>query len=376
MILSLPRRPVRDALPECFYLAFNPERSGPLSSIQEFKLESQTNTSQLLTRLRESENLYEQVEILSTLVRLKGLTFDTGFGQPEQTVTVAQLLNEIYIKAGKLKWWAIARRVAGLYDKMAINLADVVTDILVRQKQIAIGKSYSEASLITKPLTPPEIMEKIREFCREDIRDRMLTQEILIYLSLLIKAEPQLFNGLLTLRVGYLILLITSELAQEFNVAQDEAYERLMQLSPHEIQTRLYQVLVGYAGLDKALFRQESLHVKQQDKDIDWVVQLDAEETKPTTENWRRKRQLDGSLNRIPKNFYPSVWKVLQHCRGLVIGDKLERRNRLDSELLLAEMTPGEKNFALQVEHLLNKIQAPEYRQGECGSPDGTGSDR
>jgi phosphorylase kinase alpha/beta subunit len=46
-----------------------------------------------------------------------------------------------------------------------------------------------------------------------------------------------------------------------------------------------------------------------------------------------------------------------------VIGDKLDRRNRLDSELLLAETTPGEKNFALQVEHLLNKMQAPEYRQ-------------
>jgi phosphorylase kinase alpha/beta subunit len=26
-------------------------------------------------------------------------------------------------------------------------------------------------------------------------------------------------------------------------------------------------------------------------------------------------------------------------------------------------MTPGEKNFALQIEHLLNKIVAPEYRQ-------------
>jgi phosphorylase kinase alpha/beta subunit len=35
----------------------------------------------------------------------------------------------------------------------------------------------------------------------------------------------------------------------------------------------------------------------------------------------------------------------------------------LESELLLAEMTPGEKNFALLVEHLLNKIQAPEYHQ-------------
>ncbi len=30
---------------------------------------------------------------------------------------------------------------------------------------------------------------------------------------------------------------------------------------------------------------------------------------------------------------------------------------------MLSEMTSGERNFALLVEHLLNKIEAPEYRQ-------------
>ncbi|MBA3920795.1 MAG: glycosyl hydrolase family 15, partial [Nostocaceae cyanobacterium] len=56
-------------------------------------------------------------------------------------------------------------------------------------------------------------------------------------------------------------------------------------------------------------------------------------------------------------------WQVMKHCKGLIIGDKLERRNRLDSEVILSEMTAGEKNFALRVEHLLNKIESPEYRQ-------------
>jgi phosphorylase kinase alpha/beta subunit len=65
----------------------------------------------------------------------------------------------------------------------------------------------------------------------------------------------------------------------------------------------------------------------------------------------------------VPKNFYPDIWQLLQHCKGLVIGDKLERRNRLESELILSEMTPGEKNFAMRIDHLLNKIQAPQYRQ-------------
>lgn len=355
--------PVQDAHPAAVYLAFNPDRNFPLSITQEFKLEIETEITLVLKSLRQSDNLYEQFELLSTLVRLKGFEFDTGLGQPLRRVTVEQLLNEIYFKAAELKLWAVLRGVAGLYDKMSINLADAVTDILVRQKQIAVGRAYSEASLITQPLSPQELMEKLREFCREDIRDRVLTQEILIYLSLLIKSEPALFDGLLTLRVGYLILLLTTKLAQERNITQDEAYGQLMQLSPHTIQTRLYQVLKGYNNINQTLFQQESLQVSQQEKDIDWAIQTDHLEEALATEDWWHKRQLDGSLNRVPKHFYPQVWNLLKHCKGLVIGDKLERRNRLESELLLAEMTPGEKNFALQVEHLLNKIQAPEYRQ-------------
>jgi phosphorylase kinase alpha/beta subunit len=326
------------------------------------KLESETDISLLLKSLRHSDNLYEQFELLSTLVKLKGFNFDTGLGQPKRMVTVQHLLNELYGKASDLKLWAILRGVAGLYDKMTINLADAVTDILVRQKQIAVGRAYSEASLIAQPLSPQELMEKVREFCREDIRDRVLTQEMLIYLSLLIKSEPKLFDGLLTLRVGYLILLITSELARERHLSQDEAYEQLVQLSPHEIQTRLKTVIMGYDNINQALFQQESLRISPQTA-IDWSVQSIPEDAKPAEEDWWRKRQMDGALNRVPNEFYPQVWTVLKHCRGLVIGDKLERRNRLESELLLAEMTPGEKNFALMVEHLLNKIQAPEYRQ-------------
>src|SRR5690606_20935451 len=40
-----------------------------------------------------------------------------------------------------------------------------------------------------------------------------------------------------------------------------------------------------------------------------------------------------------------------------------ERRNRMESALVLSDTTPGEKSFALWLEHLLNKIGAAEYRQ-------------
>ncbi|MEG3939270.1 glycoside hydrolase family 15 protein [Microcoleus sp. S36b_A3] len=359
--------PVTGAVETPTYLSYNPEKTWPLGHTQEFKLECETNPQLLLTSLQNSENLYEQIELLHTLIRLKGLNFDTGFGGAEATVEVVDLLNEVYTKAGESSQskiqWAVVRHAAGLLDKVDISLSDAVTDILVKQKQIAVGKAYSEDSLISRPGSYTEIMDKIREFCGEDVRDRVLTQEILIYLGLLIKAEPQLFKGLLTLRVSYFILLLTSELARELRVTQNEAYEYLMQLSPFEIKNRLRQVLAEYEEMNQILKQQESLRVKQPEKDIEWVVASVFEEPKMPAGGWRRKRQMEGAVNRVPKDFYPSVWGLLRHCKGLIIGDKLERRNRLDSDIILAEMTPGEKNFALQIEHLLNKIVAPEYRQ-------------
>ncbi|NJR65923.1 MAG: glycosyl hydrolase family 15, partial [Leptolyngbyaceae cyanobacterium CRU_2_3] len=308
-------------------------------------------------------NLYEQISLLQTLSQLKGSGFDTGFGGPGRRITLSDLLDEVYTKASQTQLWTIIRQAAGLLNKVDIGLADAVATILIWGKQIAVGKAYSEASLITSPLPPTDIMEKIQEFCSSDVREYALTQEIILYLSVLIKTDPHLFNGLLTLRVGYLILLITSNLATEIQGTQDEAYEHLMRLSPFEIRTRLRQVLAEYEDSNQALIQQESLQISQQ-QPIAWVVSPEAQGSEtPASLDWWQQRQRDGAVNRVPKGFYPNVWRVMEHCKGLVIGDKLDRRNRLDSELLLAEMTPGEKNFALRIEHLLNKIQAPEYRQ-------------
>ncbi|HLO86831.1 MAG TPA: glycoside hydrolase family 15 protein [Nostocaceae cyanobacterium] len=354
----------KNAAPRCYHLAFHAEKNWRLGHTQEFQMECETNLSLLLDHLQCSENIYEQIELLQTLARLKGLEFDTGYGGPSYPVKVGDLLDEVYTKAGDLGLWAVVRRAAGLRQMVDIGLSDAVTSILVRGKQISVGRAYSEASLITVPMSHTEIAEKINHFCREDIRDRVLTQEILIYLGALIKSEPELFKGLLTLRVGYLILLIASEIARELRVTQDEAYDHLMQLSPYEVKTRLQQVLVAYTPISNLLRQQESLHVKQKESDIAWIVEpVISEEIETPDGGWRRYRQAEGALNRVPKNFFKQVWLLMQHCKGIVIGDKLERRNRLESELMLSEMTAGERNFALKIEHLLNKIEAPEYRQ-------------
>jgi phosphorylase kinase alpha/beta subunit len=345
----------------------------PLTTSQEFNLESATDLRWLLSTLRQTDNIYQQVELLHRLVKLQGLQFDTGWS--EHPVTLEQLLTEVYYRAGKNQPspnWAVVRYSAGLLGKVDMSLSDAVTEILVRGKQVAVGMAYSEDSLIDAPIAHADLVEKIDTFCREDIRDRVLTQEILIYLSLLIKAEPRLIDGMLTLRVGYLILLITSEIAIEQQLTQDEAYELLMTLSPFEIKSRLRQVAlecaVDYRKVDnetitfgdRLVFQQESLHLS---KNIQWNLQGDEVPLPLPVGGWLRQRRRDGAVNLLGANFYPSIWLLLEHCPGIIVGDKLEKRNRLESLPILAEMTVGERNFALRVEHLLNKITAPEYRQ-------------
>ncbi|MEM9244548.1 MAG: glycoside hydrolase family 15 protein [Cyanobacteria bacterium P01_F01_bin.153] len=374
--INMTQQAITSALPDTNLLRFDPAQTRSLDNRQELEIESEGASWGLLERLRHSVNLYEQVEIVGNLMRLESLDFETGLGQG-RSATVRELLEELYARAARgipvavaegapperQVYWAIVRRTAGLLGRANNGLSDAVTDLLVRQKVIAVGRAYSEDAIIDRPMTKREVAEQIDRFCGEDIRDRVLSQEILIGLGVLIRTDPKLFKGFLTLRTSYFILLLVSELGRDLLVTPDEAYEQLMEQNPFEIAIRLRQVLQGYQGATQALQSQESLHIKQTERPIEWILLPDRDEALPPAGSWVRQREIDGSVNRVPPKFYNQVWQLLQHCKGIVIGDKLERRNRLDSARLLAEMTPGETNFARQVEHLLNKIDAPTYRQ-------------
>jgi phosphorylase kinase alpha/beta subunit len=107
----------------------------------------------------------------------------------------------------------VLRRIAGLRGWFDPGLEEAVTNLLVRQKHVLVGKAYSPESLITEPMGNQAIAERIARFSREDVRQRVLAQEILLSLDNLVKLEPQLLRGFLTVRVGYLILLLTAEVA-------------------------------------------------------------------------------------------------------------------------------------------------------------------
>ena len=332
----------------------------PLSAKEEQELEREDiSIGELAERLWRSSSLEEQGEVLEQLVRRLGPDSRLQGPAGSQPVRLQNLLEEVYRRALTKADWHVVRRVAGALNLVHPQLEDALTDLLVRQKQVVVGRNYTSDSRISEPQGSASIAAMIRRFSGEDCREWMLQQELLLALDSLARHEPALLSGSLTLQLGQLLLLLTGELASAAALNPIDAFEALCAQPPHAIQRRLRAVLADLEHAKASLQRQEQLHVSGR---VRWDVPDPLREL-PKGGCWLQHRLRLGALGRVPRDFYPGIWDLLHHCRGIVIGDKLDKRNRLDSGPLLSEKTPGERNFAALVDHLLSKIEAPDYRQ-------------
>lgn len=200
---------------------------------------------ELFAMLRESDSLDEQGDILQYLVANKGLDFNTGMLDHGNVVTVRDLLKGLYEKACQQKMWGLVRHAAGMLRKRFEDLAKAVTDLLVRQKQITIGMPPHNEHTITAPLPESDLRLLIHEAYGADDSSAMLTQELLIYLAMFIRTEPQLFMEMLRLRVGLIIQVMATELCRTLSCDGDEASDHLLNLSPFEMKNLLHHIISG-----------------------------------------------------------------------------------------------------------------------------------
>jgi phosphorylase kinase alpha/beta subunit len=349
------------AVPESHpvWLSSDRAQARPLAVATASAWRQEPDNSRLLELLGSSRNPYEQIELLGLLWQRLGPDADTGSGG-----SVRQLTEAIYARAHRGRLWGVLRRAAGLLGKVDETLADAVADIVSRQHQLSVGHAYSNAAVIDRPMSNAEIMDRIRAYCGDDLREQVLIQEIVLCLGMLIKADPARFRGTLTIRAWHLLLLLTASLARELGITQGEAFDILLEQSPHAILERLRRVVIDAEATYRDLTHVESLHHEGEVFGLKRVRFSAADDPQRTgSEDWAAWREANGILTRLPEDFHPRVWNILRHCQGLIIGDRLDTRNRLDSATVLGDTTPAEKSFALRVEHLLNGIQAPEYRQ-------------
>ncbi|XP_033335576.1 putative phosphorylase b kinase regulatory subunit alpha isoform X5 [Megalopta genalis] len=326
-----------------------------------------TEVEELLSMLRETESLEEQGDILQYLVDSQGLYFNTGMLEEGHPVLIKDLLKDLYEKACQQKMWGIVRHTAGMLGKRVEDLAKAVTDLLVRQKQVTVGMPPTNEHTIVAPLPENELRVLIHQAYGDDESTAMLTQELLVYLAMFIRTEPQLFHEMLRLRVGLIIQVMATELSRTLICTGEEASEHLLNLSPFEMKNLLHHIMsgkefaissVGRGNFSVISCKSSRVSKKSQIGGFLSPDQTDGSETEPDRQGqWLRRRRLDGALNRVPRDFYPRVWQVLERCQGLAIEGRVLPQN------LTQEMTPGELKFALAVETVLNTIPQPEYRQ-------------
>uniref|UniRef100_A0A8C0XY06 Phosphorylase b kinase regulatory subunit n=1 Tax=Castor canadensis TaxID=51338 RepID=A0A8C0XY06_CASCN len=346
----------------------------------------------LVEQLKDCSNLQDQADILYILYVIKGPNWDTNLSG-QHGVTVHSLLSELYGKAGMNQEWGLIRYISGLLRKKVEVLAEACADLLSHQKQLTVGlPPEPREKTISAPLPPEELTKLIYEASGQDISIAVLTQEIVVYLAMYVRAQPSLFVEMLRLRIGLIIQVMATELARSLNCSGEEASESLMNLSPFDMKNLLHHILSGKEfGVERsvrpihsstsspAISIHEVGHTGVTKTERSGITRLRSEmkqrsstPSSPTGTSssdsgghhigwgeqqgqWLRRRRLDGAINRVPVGFYQKVWKILQKCWLQVCP--------VSHCWSLWQMTPHEIKFAVHVESVLNRVSQPEYRQ-------------
>uniref|UniRef100_A0A8C5NES1 Phosphorylase b kinase regulatory subunit n=1 Tax=Gouania willdenowi TaxID=441366 RepID=A0A8C5NES1_GOUWI len=358
-----------------------------------------TDFAALVRHLKECPTLQDQADILYILFLMKGGNWLVELSGPGQGgVSVCSLLEELYLQAGASKEWGLIRYISGILHKRVEVLAEACTDLISHHKQLTVGlPPQPRERVITVPLPPEELNTLIYEASGQDISIAVLTQEIMVYLAMYVRSQPDLFGDMLRLRIGLIMQVMATELARSLHCSGEEASESLMSLSPFDMKNLLHHILSGKEfGVERSMRPIQSTatspaisihelgHTGATKTERTGIHKLKSEIkqrcSSPSTPSgmlspvstgpvdgqlhweerqgqWLRRRRLDGAINRVPMGFYQKVWKILQKCHGLSIDGYF-----LPSSTT-REMTIGEIKFAVQVESVLNHVPQPEYRQ-------------
>jgi len=276
------------------------------------KFESTPTWPGLIDALKQTDTLAGQSQLLGLLWKREGPHFCLPEG-----ATVKERLEKLSRQAGGLRHWSVVRYCSSILKKLVDSISPNITSVLVGGKQIAIGSFGGPEVVIDHPLTPKEIHSLLYNNI-SDPYEAVMQQEIILYLGRLISTTPQLFQGILKIRIGS--ILQAMRLYSQFQ----EEDTHLEGLSPSQLRKLMYRVLTD-DGLD-----------------------------------CMQRRQIEGALCRVPEEFYDKVWQILRRLPG---GISISGLLLTASSMVTTKSTQYELDFVLLVESILAKITSPQYRQ-------------
>lgn len=326
---------------------------------RQFQQINDSSDEELVSRLTEHVNPLVTAEVLHVLFNRHGLNFEFKFRG--ELSTVGALCENYYDMACSAHNWSLVRRMADLLGKVDSRVEDSLLEIIIRQKRLSVGRTYTEEATFSRPHSNDSIIAVIRTYGGKSPAQSILAQEILLHLGYLLKSEPELFENILTLRLWYFIQLLVGKTGREHKQSFTRAYEHLLTLAPNQIMNMLREVLGSLSNQLEHLHHQELLSASGIPTVKPNIMDDDSRNSAGISdwEDWRKKA---GSLVRLSPQFYIDIWHILSRCEGLVIGDKYSLGCRIGSEIT-HDSTPGERSFELLIEGEINNIDSPGYRQ-------------
>lgn len=328
-------------------------------TVQKLKQLDTHDDGSLIHALVHNADRCVQSYALSLLWSRNGKDFRFVYEGEERELSL--IAEQLYTSATLCHDWSVVRRIAQITGKYDDRLEDVLLDIIIRHKRLAVGRAYSEKAMFYKPQDSSSIVKTIEESCGNNAAESVLTQEIILHVGHLIRNEQQLFKNMLTLRTWSFVQLLVGHISRLKGLPIGDAYEYLLCLAPHDIYDHLRTILKSYTREIAELDELETLHASGIPS-LESIQPLSSAKEVSSVEDWADWRQHIGAIGGLPSSFYEDVWYLLQQCNGLVIGDKYSVQNRIGSELTL-DSTAGERSFELRIDGLLQSIPAPDYRQ-------------
>jgi len=238
-------------------------------------------THELVNLLGNLRHLYGQIQVFGLLLFREGPDFQID-GQ-----TITQKLEALSQEAVRTRYWGALRYSSSLLKRTVNSLAPCATQIIVNGKSLTVGTIGIEPEIFSKPTTPQEIQAAIyHKVLPYSVTGAVLQQEMILYCGKLIATKPELFTGILVLRMPWIVR--TLELYNKFIEPGDTT--SIDNQPPSKVRRLLHDVLLVTSGLK------------------------DRSQSGVLTDH--QIKQLNGSLLRVPDNFYSSIWQILYKCLG------------------------------------------------------------
>ena len=271
-------------------------------------------------------------------------------------VTFMRVLDDVYTKAKMAHQWLLVRLTYALRGKPSPDVAEAVSDIMVRRIGLVVGSDPDSESHIRSPLTIDELVEVVKG-TSDDLLEQALTLEMITSIGSLIRTQPELFDGLRTIRMQHLMNMcqVKRELSCEEKI---EVFQRLSTLSP----ACLYQDILAIFTLQHDAYVQElESGYTTSTANLTNVFSV-AGDDKMLGTDWLQWRMARGSITRFDKDFLKSIWDSLSHANWIAFGNEHAAETVLDCKRALSSMTPGEETFAVLIEEMLHHMHPAYYK--------------